>query len=205
MREPATLKPPSKAVVKRSEWSQTSLLAYIGRGLIYLKMGELDEAEEDFAIALSLDPGLYREEYAVIFPDILQKLEEAEAPWNELRDALLHAQAELAKLNAAPERREGWAALIEGALEAVGALEPLRKDIPRLNRAAKRLAVAECRDVRLELGIALNKAMRQLRSLTAFRAEMRRHALALEASGDEKKRLCVRPAPPQPVAGSGED
>ena len=112
--------------------------------------------------------------------------EAKEASWNELRDALLHAQAELAKLSAAPERREGWAALIEGALEAVGALEPLRKDIPRLNRAAKRLAVAECRDVRLELGRALNKAMRQLDSLTVFRAEMRRHALALEASGDEK-------------------
>lgn len=112
--------------------------------------------------------------------------EAKEAPWNELRDALLHAQAELAKLDASPEQREGWAALIYGALEAVGRFAPLRKDILRLNRAAKRLAVAECRDVRLELGIALNKAMRQLRSLTAFRAEMRRHALALEASGEEK-------------------
>lgn len=160
--------------------------AYILRGLTYHIKGEQDEAEEDFAVALSLDPGLYREEYAVIFPDIPQKLEEAEAPWNELRDALLHAQAELEQWDAAPEQRERWAALIDGALEAVGRFAPLRKDILRLNRAAKYLAVEECRDVRLELGRALNEALDRLNDLAAFQRETSQQALSLEASGDEK-------------------
>ena len=161
-------------------------IAYIGRGLIYLKKGERNEMEEDFVVALSLDPGLYWEEYADIFADIPRKMEEEEAPWNDLRAALIQAQERLAQLDAEPEQREGWATLLNGALEAVDKLAPLRKDIRRLNRAAKHLAIEECRDVRLELGYALNEALDRLDDLAAFQREMSRHALSMEASGEEK-------------------
>ncbi len=104
-------------------------------------------------------------------------------PWNELRAALIQAQAQL---DAEHEWREGWAELLNGALEAVDRLEARQKDIRRLNPIAERLAVEECRDVRLELGYALNEALDRLRALTKFRSEMRRHAIALESSGGEK-------------------
>ena len=156
-------------------------VTYIGRGLIYLKKGERDEAEEDFIVALSLDPELYREEYAYIFADVRRKIEEDEAPWNELRAALIQAQSD-----AEHEQPEGWTTLLNSALEAVDKLAPLRKDIRRLNRAAKYLAVEECRDVRTELGYVLNEALDRLGSLAAFQRETARHALSMEASGEEK-------------------
>ncbi len=104
-------------------------------------------------------------------------------PWHELRAALIQAQAQL---DAEHEWREGWADLLNGALEAVDRFEARQKDIRRLNPIAERLAVEECRDVRLELAYALNEALDRLRALTKFRSEMRRHALALESSGKEK-------------------
>ncbi len=104
-------------------------------------------------------------------------------PWNELRAALIQAQAQL---DAEHEWREGWADLLNGALEAVDRFTARQKEIRRLNPIAERLAVEECRDARLELGYALNEALDRLRSLTKFRSEMRRHALALESSGGEK-------------------
>ncbi len=107
-------------------------------------------------------------------------------PWNELRAALIQAQAQLAQLDAAPERRENWTPLLDGALEAVDRFKARQKEIPGLRRAAERLAVEECRDARMAFGRALRESLDQLRTLTKFRGEMRRHALALESSGGEK-------------------
>ncbi len=168
--------------------------AYMGRSFIYLIKREQDEAAgqqdeaadqmneaaEDFAVALSLNPERYQE-YADIFADVLRKIEEDEAPWNELRAALIQAQSD-----AEHEQPEGWTTLLNSALEAVDKLAPLRKDIRRLNRAAKYLAVEECRDVRTELGYVLNEALDRLGSLAAFQRETARHALSMEASGEEK-------------------
>ena len=104
-------------------------------------------------------------------------------PWNELRAALIQAQAQL---DAEHEWREGWATILDGALEAVDRFKARQKEIRRLNPIAERLAVEECRDVRLELAYALNEALERLRNLMEFRGEMRRHALALESSAGEK-------------------
>lgn len=160
--------------------------AYMGRGLIYYKKGDLDEAAEDIAVALSLDSELYWEEYSDIFADVLRKIEAEEAPWNDLRAALIQARERMAQLDAESEQREEWATFFDGALEAVDRLAALRKDIRRLNRAAKYLAIEECRDVRTELGYVLNEALDRLDALAAFQRETARHALSMEASGEEK-------------------
>ncbi len=107
-------------------------------------------------------------------------------PWNELRAALIQAQAQLAQLDVEPERRENWTPLLDGALEAVNRFKARQKEIPGLRRAAERLAVEECRDVRTALGYALNEALERLGDLAVFRRDMRRHALSIEASGEEK-------------------
>ena len=102
-------------------------------------------------------------------------------PWNELRAALIQAQSD-----AKPEQREVWSTLLDGALKAVDRVVARRKEIRRLNRAAKHLGMEECRDVRTALGYALNEALERLGSLAVFRRDMRRHALSIDASGEEK-------------------
>lgn len=58
--------------------------AFISRGLVYREMGEIEDYEEDFRVAVLLNPELVNDEkYGAEFARILKASQEAKAKWDE--------------------------------------------------------------------------------------------------------------------------